>query len=351
MNSPIATRELTDGYTVSRIIKGGWQLSEGHSLVDKRHALDDMFAFVEAGFTTFDCADIYTGVEELIGNFLVQYRKKFGEKEAENIHVHTKFVPDIDALPSLSKQNIEAIIDRSLKRLHGDQLHLVQFHWWDYDVPRYVETALVLKELQRKGKILHLAGTNFDVRRLKEITDAGVKFVSLQVQYSVLDQRPENGMVEYCKQNNIKFICYGKVAGGFLSDKYLGQSEPLESQENRSLIKYKLIIDEAGGWNYFQSLLQTLHMIAKKHGVSITNVATRYVLEKPNVAAIVIGARNTKNLQANLHTFDFQFDHEDRIHIEKIIAKSKGSRGDIYSLERVKGGKHAGIMKYKLNKE
>src|SRR5260370_42030991 len=91
----------------------------------------------------------------------------------------------------VNSKDVEAIIDRSLERLGLEQLHLVQFHWWDYDIPRYVETALVLKELQKKGKILHLAGTNFDVTHLHEIMNAGVNFLSLQVQYSVLDHRPE----------------------------------------------------------------------------------------------------------------------------------------------------------------
>ena len=61
--------DLAPGYRISRLIKGGWQLAGGHGPVAHAHALADMAAFVEAGITTFDCADIYTGVESLIGRF------------------------------------------------------------------------------------------------------------------------------------------------------------------------------------------------------------------------------------------------------------------------------------------
>src|SRR6516165_3108327 len=154
---------LRDDYSISRVIKGGWQLAGGHGQVDTQAAIADMFIFVENGITTFDCADIYLGVEALIGVFLKHYTQKYGKQAAERIKIHTKFVPDLRLLAHIRRENIEAIIDRSLKRLGLEQLHLVQFHWWDYSIPNYVETALVLQDLQKKGKIRYLAGTNFDV--------------------------------------------------------------------------------------------------------------------------------------------------------------------------------------------
>jgi len=61
--------ELQPGYSISRVVKGGWHLAGGHGTISEDQALEDMRHFVEAGITTFDCADIYTGVEELIGKF------------------------------------------------------------------------------------------------------------------------------------------------------------------------------------------------------------------------------------------------------------------------------------------
>ena len=72
---------LKPDYSISNIIKGGWHLAGGHGNIDESDAIDDMRLFVEAGITTFDCADIYTGVEELIGKFLRKYKRSFDMKE------------------------------------------------------------------------------------------------------------------------------------------------------------------------------------------------------------------------------------------------------------------------------
>lgn len=350
MKNKIDTIELTKNYRISRIIKGGWQLAGGHGVIHREKAIEDMFAFVKAGITTFDCADIYTGVEEMIGEFLLRYKKRYGKKEASEINIHTKFVPDLDLISTMTKKDAERIIDRSLKRLGVDQLGLVQYHWWDYDVPRYVEIASYLSNIQKSGKIRHLGVTNFDVPRLKEIIQSGIKVVSNQVQYSVLDHRPEHGMIKFCQKHNIKLLCYGTAAGGFISEKYLGVNEPEGLLENRSLTKYKLIIEEFGGWKLFQDLLIVLKKIADKYGASITNVATRFVLNEQQVAAVIIGAKNVNHLQDNLNIFDFNLDFKDIKLLNKVFKIAKGPSGDTYDLERIKGGKHAGIMKYNLNK-
>ena len=74
MTSQVPRARLTDGYSISRLLKGGWQLAGGHGAIDAAAALDDMDQFVEAGITTFDCADIYRGVEALIGDWLRRRR-------------------------------------------------------------------------------------------------------------------------------------------------------------------------------------------------------------------------------------------------------------------------------------
>src|SRR5438876_10870341 len=140
--------------------------------------------FVEAGITTFDCADIYTGVEALIGSFRRAYPSL-----ARGVQVHTKFVPDVSELNTLERRYVEAIIDRSLRRLGMECLDLVQFHWWDFALPRYVDTALELDRLRRAGKIARLGVSNFDTRHLQELVAAGVPVVAHQLQYSLRDER------------------------------------------------------------------------------------------------------------------------------------------------------------------
>lgn len=341
---------LKENYSISRLIKGGWQLSEGHSgQIDRQKAVSDMFDFVNEGITTFDCADIYTNVEDMIGQFLAEYRKTHGQDEVSKLRVHTKFVPDISILSTISKRDAEAIIDRSLKRLGQDRLDVVQFHWWDFDVPKYVEVVNYLKDLQRAGKIENVSLTNFDILHLKDVLESGVSIFSNQIQYSVLDHRPEHGMKDFCTKNNIKIFCYGTVAGGFISEKYLGVPEPKEPLENRSLTKYKLIIDDLGGWDLFQEVLKTLAEIGRKHNASLTNIATKYVLDQEGVSAIIVGARNTSHIQDNNRAFDIELDEEDNKKLNELFDQYDHIPGDIYSVERIKGGKHAGIMKYNLN--
>lgn len=259
--------DIVPGFSLSRIIKGGWQLSSGHSASGSSDPIADMFAFADAGVTTFDCADIYTGVEELIGTFLARRKKEKGS--SNDIQVLTKFVPDYDALPTLNKQYVEKVIDRSLKRLGVETLDMVQFSWWTYDVPGWVEAANWLKELQKAGKIRCISGTNFNTDATRQILNSGVKLSTMQVQYSVIDNRPEKGLAELCAEHGTQLLCYGTVAGGFLSNRWMGVEEPQPPFDNRSLVKYRLMIDEFGSWELFQGLLLMMHEIAAKYHTNI----------------------------------------------------------------------------------
>ena len=101
--SKVERIKLAPGYSISRIIKGGWHLAGGHGNIDPDQAVRDMAGFVEAGITTFDCADIYTGVEELIGRFRVQFPEL-----AKEIQIHTKFVPDYSILKTITPEDVES---------------------------------------------------------------------------------------------------------------------------------------------------------------------------------------------------------------------------------------------------
>ena len=336
-------------YTISRVIKGGWQLAGGHGRLEREQALRDMRLYVQAGITTFDCADIYTGVESLTGEFLGRHHADFCQGNLPPVQVHTKYVPDLASLAELDRAGVERIIDRSLQRLGLDCLDLVQFHWWDYQIPGYVQAACHLRDLQRAGKIRYIGLTNFDVSRLEQIMDAGVPVVSNQIQYSVLDRRPESDMVRSCSGHGIGLLCYGTLAGGLLSDRYLGAPQPGPPFENRSLTKYMLIVDEFGGWDLFQELLAELKEAGGKDGASIAAGATRWVLQRPGVAAAIVGARHAGHLPDTLRLFDFSLDAEDLAAIERITDQAQGPEGDVYALERIKGGKHAAIMKVNLS--
>ncbi len=335
---------LSGGYSISRIIKGGWHLAGDHGAIDPEQARRDMAAFVDAGITTFDCADIYTGVELLIGRFRREY-----PTHAKQVQIHTKFVPDLSDLHSIDRGHVETIIDRSLRRLGMERLDLVQFHWWDFTVPRYVDTALELDRLRRAGKIAHIGVTNFDTPRLAELVDAGVPITSQQVQYSLVDDRPDHGMTAYCRTQNIALLCYGTVCGGFLSQRWLGKPAPGSDLGNRSLAKYRLIIEDFGGWGLFQELLGVLARIAAAHGSDIASVATRVILDRPQVAAAIVGAVNTSHLAAHAQIGALGLHADELSLIAGVTRRRQGPAGDIYDLERDRTGAHGRIMKYELN--
>lgn len=340
--------EIAPGKWVPRLINGCWQLASDHRDHDltSEQSLAALFELAALGLTTFDCADIYTGVEERLGalgrRWLVAGRK-------EPLRIHTKFVPDLDVLPTIDRNDVEQIVGRSRKRLGGGPLHLVQFHWWDFAVDGWIATARWLDELRRAGWMEHLGVTNFDREHLQALLDAGVEVVSNQVQYSLLDRRPAHGTDDFCQQQGIGLLTYGALAGGFLTDRWLNQPDPGSQVSNRSLTKYRLIIEEFGGWGDFQHLLGSLHTIAQKHGVAIANVATRWVLDRPGVTAVVLGTAHARHGQNNLRTFAFTLDREDLEQITLQLRHRPGPAGDIYSVERIPGGRHGAIMKTHLN--
>ena len=334
--------ELALGYRIPRIIRGGWQLAGDHGAVDRERAVAEIAAFVDAGLDTVDGADIYTGVEDLYGDFNARRRAA----ALAPLQVHTKCVPDFDDLARVDAAYIRRIVERSLQRLRIDRLDLVQLHWWDYRVPGAVEAALALAALQREGLIRLVGGTNFDTPQTAAIRDAGVPLASMQVQYSLLDRRPERSLVAL----GVPLLCYGTLAGGFFSERWLGAPRPGAELSNRSLIKYLLVIEDFGGWDAFQALLRALKTIGGRHGVGLATVATRWVLDRPGVAAAIVGARYADHLDDTLAVFGLQLDDADHALLAPLLAAHAGPEGDTYSLERDKGGRHGRIMKYNLNK-
>ncbi len=338
--------DLAPGYSIPRIILGGWQLSGGHAnrTLDREELFSRWDGFLDQGLNTFDCADIYTGVEATIGEY-VRRRLAAGQAPPQ---VHTKFVPDLTALPTLDRRGVERVINRSLARLGLDRLDLVQFHWWDYRVERYVDTLGVLGDLAREGKIRLVGLTNFDTPRLRELLATGVPVASMQLQYSVLDQRPVRGLAAASQGNNVALLCYGTLAGGFLSTRWLGQADPAELV-NRSLLKYRLVIDDLGGWAVFQKILAVLGRIAERHGAEVSTVAIRVILDRPGVAAVIVGMPSAERARELRSAFLLRLTDGDRRELAEATGVAPGPVGDVYEAERQLGGRHAAIMRYDLN--
>lgn len=342
---------LAPGYEISRVVVGGWQLSEGHHRdpVAADEAVERLIALADLGVDTFDCADIYTGVEELYGRFLARWRTTSGG--GRPIHVHTKLVPDLSALASVDGRYVEAVVDRSLRRLGVEALDLVQFYWWDTSVGDWLAAGRALADLQRAGKVRHVGATNLtaaEVRALEE--GAGVRIVSDQVQYSVLDRRPEHGLAEHCAASErTSLLCYGGLAGGFLTSKWLGAEPPKEPFASRSMTKYRLVIDEFGGWDAYQALLAELVAIGADHGVDASAVALRFVLDQSGVAAVVTGFSSVARMRKNLEVLGLSLAPAEHGRIRRHTDAAPGPAGDVFGLERDRTGPHGRIMKYDLN--
>jgi len=320
---------LADDLEICRILNGMWQVAGGHGQIDSELAINDMIQYHESGFTTWDLADIYGPAESLIGEF----SKKIDRIKFQTL---TKFVPNPGPM---SNSIVTHYIEQSLKKMNTNCIDLLQFHWWDYNDSSYLDALHHLSKLQNEEKIKHIGLTNFDTERVKIMIENDFKIISNQVQYSILDNRPGKIMTSFFAKHGIKILSYGTLLGGFFSEKYLGADEPHRGELfTTSLQKYKNMIDVWGGWGLFQELLSTLDEIAKKHHCSIANVATRFVLDKPQVAGVIIGVRLgiINHREDNSRVFDMKLDGEDISLIESITAKSNdlfdviGDCGDEY---------------------
>ena len=254
----LETINLADDLQICRILNGMWQVSGTHGQIDKPMAIKSMIEYHNNGFTTWDLADIYGPAESYIGEF----SRQLNSDQITNSQALTKFVPNPGPM---SKSIVEHYIDQSLQKMNTDTLDLVQFHWWDYNDPSYMDAIEHLFSLKEKQKIKHVGLTNFDTERVKIMTEKGFTPISNQVQYSILDQRAENLMVPFCQKHEIKILAYGTLLGGFFSEKYLRLDEPTRADlDTASLQKYYNMIQEWGGWKLFQELLETLETISKK---------------------------------------------------------------------------------------
>ena len=327
---------FADDLDICRLLNGLWQVSGAHGRIDPTAALNSMLEYHDAGFTTWDLADHYGPAEDFIGEFRRRLADERGVEALAGIQAFTKWVPRPGPM---SREIVERNVDISLRRMGVDCLDLLQFHWWEYGDDRYLEALGHLSDLRDAGKIRHVALTNFDTEHLKIIVEHGIRVVSNQVQYSLVDMRPARQMAPYCHANGISLLAYGAFCGGLLSENYLEQPEPSGMDlDTASLGKYKQMINAWGGWDLFQELLTCLKAVADKHGASIANVASRCILDQPAVAGVIAGARLgiSHHREDNARVFDLSLDSEDVEAIEAVTGQGRdllafiGDCGDEY---------------------
>jgi aryl-alcohol dehydrogenase-like predicted oxidoreductase/enamine deaminase RidA (YjgF/YER057c/UK114 family) len=314
--------ELAPGLEVPRVLTGLWQVADmerAGTPLDPDGAAAALGEYADAGFDAFDMADHYGSAELLVGRYLA----RAGRARAR---VFTKWCP----LPGpMTEETVRAGVQQRLERLGVTCVDLLQFHWWQYRHPGYLDAMLELDRLRREGRIGHLAVTNFDTDHLRLLVAHGIPVVSNQVSFSLLDRRPAGRMTDLCRERGLTLLAYGVLAGGFLGDRWVGQPEPAEIPD-WSKSKYKRFIDEVGGWGALQTVLAAAKAIALKHGVSVSNVAARWVLEQPAVGAVIVGARlgERQHRDDNLALFGFSLDDADRSRLAEAQSELREIPGD-----------------------
>ncbi|MGI9625883.1 MAG: aldo/keto reductase [Longimicrobiales bacterium] len=303
---PLVERvQLGPGLEISRVLTGLWQIADmerGGTEVDSGAGAKAMDSYVDAGLTTFDMADHYGSAEVIAGAFRA---RRPGDGQ-----MLTKWVPTPGPA---SREDVVAAVERALSRLGGESIDLLQFHAWNYADPGWLDQLFWLTELRDEGKIKNLGMTNCDAAHLQMALETGIPIVSNQVCFSLLDRRPAEAMTDVCRRHGVKLLAYGTLAGGLLSDRWIDSPEPpIDDALTWSQMKYRRFVDEAGGWDRFQALLRTVKRVADRAGVSVANVACRYVMEQEAVGGIIVGARlgERSHLEETLKLFDFSLDAE-----------------------------------------
>lgn len=321
MSLPVA--RLKNGLTLPRVLTGLWQIADmerNGTKVDVESLAEEIKKYADAGLTAFDMADHYGSAEEVCG----AYRRKY-EAPAQ---FFTKWVPEPGPI---TKEITRAAVDRARQRMNSGTIDLLQFHAWTYADPSWLDALLYLQELKQEGLIRHIGVTNFDTAHLRVALFSGIEIATNQVCFSLLDQRAAGAMTKLCFETGVRLLAFGTLAGGFLSERWLHQPEPvLNDSLTWSQMKYKRFIDASGGWASYQRVLAGLHQLAQKKKVSIANLATRFQAEQPAVAAVIIGARlgQSSHVQETKQLFDFDWTEQDQQTIQLLLKNLQPIPGD-----------------------
>jgi len=323
----VERQTLAPDLTIARALTGLWQIADMERdgrTIDLERASRAMTAYVDAGFTTFDMADHYGSAEVVAGLF----RERLGHLRQGQAEFFTKWVPKPGPV---TLEQTRAAVERSVERLRGAPIDLLQFHAWSYADPSWLDALGFLQELKREGLIRHIGLTNVDAAHLNMVLASGFEVVSNQVSFSLIDQRAAGALSEVCRARGARLLAYGTLAGGWLSERWLGRPEPdWERTGTWSQMKYGRFIRAAGGWDALQRVLHAASGVARRHGVSISNVASRYILEQPAVAGVIVGARlgERDHIADNLKLFSFALTEVDRRELQEAMATLKPIPGD-----------------------
>lgn len=310
---------------IRRFVTGLWQMADQErdgKRFDLDRAAEALLGYARAGFDAFDMADHY-GSAELVAGMVHRAMREAGETTPT---ILTKWCP---APADMTVAAVRAGVETSLRRLDLPVVDVMQFHWWRYEDPRYLDALAHLMRLREEGLIREIGLTNFDAAHLRMVIRNGIEVVSNQVCFSLLDRRAAGALSEVALAHDVAILAFGTLCGGFLSDRWVGAEEPAEIAD-WSRMKYKRFIDATGGWDRFQALLAAMWDVARKHGSSVSNIASAWVLTHPAVRATIIGARlgESEHRADNLRALAVRLDPDDQARIGAAVSALDPIPGD-----------------------
>jgi aryl-alcohol dehydrogenase-like predicted oxidoreductase len=272
---------------------------------------------LDAGVNLLDTSDIYsTGASEEIVGAAVKGKRA-------DVLLATKARFPMGPGPNdagLSRHHLTRACEASLKRLGTDYIDLYQVHEWDGLTP-VEETMAALDALVTSGKVRYIGASNFTGWQLMKALGAadragGARFVSQQIHYTLEAREAEYELVPISLDQGLGILVWSPLAGGLLSGKYRrGQAEP-EGGRNFAAWQEPPIRDE----DRLYDIIELLIGIGAEHGVSAAEVALAWLLHRPAVASVVIGANTEEQLRTNLKAVDLRLTDAD---LERLNAVSK----------------------------
>lgn len=273
-------------------------------------------ASVDAGVNFFDTADVYSfgASEELLGQSI----RNLGLKR-EDVVIATKVHGTMGEGPNQrgsSRGHIMDSVEGSLKRLQTDHIDLYQLHGTDTVTP-IDETLRALDDLVRSGKVRYVGVSNWQAWRIAKalgISDRKgyARFETLQAYYSIAGRDLERDIVPLLNEEKLGLMVWSPMAGGLLSGKY-GPGAPGNGEGRRANFNFPPV-NEDRAW----AAVAEMRRIAEKHGVSVATVALGYVLAKPFVMSVIIGASRMEQLEQNLASVNLTLDADDLARLDEV---------------------------------
>jgi aryl-alcohol dehydrogenase-like predicted oxidoreductase len=296
---------------------------------DEDGAQAQLDRFVEVGGTLIDTADVYSkgASEEIVGRWLAQRPADVRDR----VVVATKGRFALSAEPNgvgLSRRHLVRAIDASLRRLGVDCIDLYQVHAYDPLTP-IEETLRCLDDQARAGKIHYVGLSNFTGWQLQRAVDVAefchlAPPVTLQPQYSLLVREIEWELVPACLAAGIGLLPWSPLAGGWLTGKYGPDERPTgatRAGENpRGLFSY----DARGLDQRTWQVVDAVRKVAEDGGASMAQVALAWLLGRPAVCAVILGARTLEQLEDNLAAAEIPLEPGEMARLDEVSAVPVG---------------------------